>query len=267
VSRFAKARPRHCAELSQGRDFYWTHLAYPVRAKRIRTPRGRPPDIWQAPRRPTRPRQGDLSPASIYAAELYGCTFPSTSIDYAIMERASDIAMVPARLSWTILALASLLRCVPQQPGQCHLVYCRRHRFRKLLAPSDGACCRARLRMSASVATVRRHFVPLRQPQRTSKTIVEQRKRAGGLENQFTPAADRVHRSGALRRARASLVFPETLPSLVDHCVDERHGRLPRARGFDAGAAVKPNAGARMRAGLSFASPRRAGLNGPADRP
>ncbi len=103
VSRFVEKPDLATAQsyLEAG-NFYWNTGIFLFRAGAMRDAFAAfEPEIWQATETAYKAATSDLSglymPLELYAA------IPSTSIDYAIMERATGIAMVPAGFRWNDL--------------------------------------------------------------------------------------------------------------------------------------------------------------------
>ncbi|ESX08008.1 mannose-1-phosphate guanylyltransferase [Mesorhizobium sp. LSJC265A00] len=270
VSRFVEKPDLATAQsyLSAG-TFYWNTGIFLFRAGAMRDAFATfQPDIWQATETAYKAATGDLSglymPLDLYAA------IPSNSIDYAIMERAKDIAMVPAGFRWNDLgSWQSLLDVGPADAkgnvvvGDVVAIDCENSYIR-----SDGRLLSAiGMKDVAIVSTADATFVaPVSHSQHVKK-IVEQLEKSGRLETRFTPAHDRVIESGAWRRRVHHWLFEETLPLWSTSGVDERHGGFHEALGFDGEALLKPK---RMRTTArqvyAFAVAKARGWDGPADR-
>ncbi|MBZ9865490.1 AGE family epimerase/isomerase [Mesorhizobium sp. CA15] len=250
-------------------SFYWNTGIFLFRAGAMRDAfAAHEPKIWQATEAAYEAATSDLSglymPLDLYSA------IPSTSIDYAIMEQAKDIAMVPAGFRWNDLgSWQSLLDVGPSDKGgnvivgdvvaiDCENSYIR----------SEGRLLSAiGMKDVAIVSTADATFVaPVSHSQHVKK-IVEQLEKSGRLETRFTPAHDRVIESGAWRRRVRHWLFEETLPLWSTLGVDERHGGFHEALGFDAAPLMKPK---RMRTQArqvyAFAVAKERGWDGPADR-
>ncbi|TIS61510.1 MAG: mannose-1-phosphate guanylyltransferase, partial [Mesorhizobium sp.] len=226
------------------------------------------PDIWRATEAAYHAATSDLS--GLYMPlELYSA-IPSTSIDYAIVERADDIAMVPAGFRWNDLgSWQSLLDVGPSDRdgnvilGDVVAIDCENSYIR-----GDGRLLSAiGMKDVAIVSTADATFVaPVSHSQHVKK-IVEQLEKSGRLETRFTPAHDRVIESGAWRRRVRHWLFEETLPLWSTVGVDHRHGGFHEALGFDAAPLMKPK---RMRTQArqvyAFAVAKERGWDGPADR-
>ncbi|MER9920303.1 MULTISPECIES: mannose-1-phosphate guanylyltransferase/mannose-6-phosphate isomerase [unclassified Mesorhizobium] len=249
--------------------FYWNTGIFLFRAGAMRDAFAAfQPDIWQATEAAYKAATSDLSglymPLDLYAA------IPSNSIDYAIMERAKDIVMVPAGFRWNDLgSWQSLLDVGPADAngnvvvGDVVAIDCENSYIR-----SDGRLLSAiGMKDVAIVSTADATFVaPVSHSQHVKK-IVEQLEKSGRLETRFTPAHDRVIESGAWRRRVHHWLFEETLPLWSTSGVDERHGGFHEALGFDGNPLLKPK---RMRTTArqvyAFAVARARGWDGPADR-
>ncbi|RUW99187.1 mannose-1-phosphate guanylyltransferase, partial [Mesorhizobium sp. M2A.F.Ca.ET.037.01.1.1] len=270
VSRFVEKPDLATAQayLDAG-NFYWNTGIFLFRAGAMRDALAAyEPKIWQATEAAYKAATSDLS--GLYMAlELYSA-IPSTSIDYAIMERAKDIAMVPAGFRWNDLgSWQSLLDVGPSDKhgnviiGDVVAIDCENSYIR-----GDGRLLSAiGMKDVAIVSTADATFVaPVSHSQHVKK-IVEQLEKSGRLETRFTPAHDRVIESGAWRRRVRHWLFEETLPLWSTVGVDERHGGFHEALGFDAAPLMKPK---RMRTQArqvyAFAVAKERGWDGPAER-
>lgn len=270
VSRFVEKPDLATAQsyLKAG-TFYWNTGIFLFRAGAMRDAFAAfQPDIWQATEAAYKAATSDLSglymPLELYAA------IPSNSIDYAIMERAKDIAMVPAGFRWNDLgSWQSLLDVGPADAkgnvvvGDVVAIDCENSYIR-----SDGRLLSAiGMKDVAIVSTADATFVaPVSHSQHVKK-IVEQLEKSGRLETRFTPAHDRVIESGAWRRRVHHWLFEETLPLWSTAGVDERHGGFHEALGFDAQPLMKPKRMRTMaRQVYAFAVAKARGWDGPADR-
>lgn len=270
VSRFVEKPDLATAQsyLEAG-TFYWNTGIFLFRASTMRDAfRVLQPDIWQATEAAYKAATSDLSglymPLELYAA------IPSNSIDYAIMERAKDIAMVPAGFRWNDLgSWQSLLDVGPADDrgnviiGDVVAIDCENSYIR-----SDGRLLSAiGMKDIAIVSTSDATFVAPVSHSQNVKKIVEQLEKSGRLETRFTPAHDRVIESGAWRRRVHHWLFQETLPLWSTSGVDERHGGFHEALGLDASPLMKPKRMRTMaRQVYAFAVARARGWDGPADR-
>ncbi|MER9577477.1 AGE family epimerase/isomerase [Mesorhizobium sp. M0400] len=270
VSRFVEKPDLATAQsyLEAG-NFYWNTGIFLFRASAMRDAfMAFQPDIWSATEAAYQAATSD--PSGLYMPlELYAA-IPSTSIDYAIMERASGIAMVPAGFRWNDLgSWQSLLDVGPSDKqgnvivGDVVAIDCENSYIR-----SDGRLLSAiGLKDVAIVSTADATFVAPVSHSQNVKKIVEQLEKSGRLETRFTPADDRVIESGAWQRRVHHWLFEETVPLWSTIGVDERHGGFHEALGFDATPLMKPK---RMRTQArqiyAFAVAKARGWNGPADR-
>ncbi|UDL91591.1 AGE family epimerase/isomerase [Mesorhizobium sp. PAMC28654] len=270
VSRFVEKPDLATAQsyLAAG-NFFWNTGIFLFRASAMRDAfLAFQPEIWNATEAAYQAATTDLSglymPLELYAA------IPSTSIDYAIMEHAKHIAMVPAGFRWNDLgSWQSLLDVGPSDSqgnvivGDVVAIDCENSYIR-----SDGRLLSAiGLKGVAIVSTVDATFVaPVSHSQHVKK-IVEQLEKSGRLETRFTPAHDRVIESGAWRRRVHHWLFQETLPLWSTVGVDERHGGFHEALGFDGIPLMKPKRMRTMaRQVYAFAVAKARGWDGPADR-
>lgn len=270
VSRFVEKPDLATAQsyLAAG-NFFWNTGIFLFRASAMREAfLAFQPEIWNATEAAYQAATTDLSglymPLELYAA------IPSTSIDYAIMEHAKHIAMVPAGFRWNDLgSWQSLLDVGPSDRqgnvivGDVVAIDCENSYIR-----SDGRLLSAiGLKDVAIVSTVDATFVaPVSHSQHVKK-IVEQLEKSGRLETRFTPAHDRVIESGAWRRRVHHWLFQETLPLWSTVGVDERHGGFHEALGFDGIPLMKPKRMRTMaRQVYAFAVAKARGWDGPADR-
>jgi len=270
VSRFVEKPDLATAQAYLGAgSFYWNTGIFLFRAGAMRDAfADHEPRIWQATEAAYKAATSDLS--GLYMPlELYSA-IPSTSIDYAIMERAKDIAMVPAGFRWNDLgSWQSLLDVGPSDKdgnvivGDVVAIDCENSYIR-----SEGRLLSAiGMKDVAIVSTADATFVaPVSHSQHVKK-IVEQLEKSGRLETRFTPAHDRVIESGAWRRRVRHWLFDETLPLWSTVGVDERHGGFHEALSLDASPLTKPK---RMRTQArqvyAFAVAKERGWDGPADR-
>ncbi|MBZ9819680.1 AGE family epimerase/isomerase [Mesorhizobium sp. CA4] len=270
VSRFVEKPDLATAQayLDAG-SFYWNTGIFLFRAAVMRDAfAAYVPKIWQGTEAAYKAATSDLSglymPLDLYSA------IPSTSIDYAIMERAKGIAMVPAGFRWNDLGSWQSLLDVGPSDGQGNVIAgdvvaidCENSYIR-----SEGRLLSAiGMKDVAIVSTADATFVAPVSYSQDVKKIVEQLEKSGRLETRFTPAHDRVIESGAWRRRVRHWLFEETLPLWSTVGVDERHGGFHEALSFDASPLMKPK---RMRTQArqvyAFAVAKERGWDGPADR-
>lgn len=269
VSRFVEKPDLKTAEsyLDAG-NFYWNTGIFLFRASTMKAAfEALSPDIWAGVSHALAASTSDVSgmylPADLYA------DVPSISIDYAIMERASGIAMVKAGFRWNDLgSWQSLLDVSPTDAagnvivGDVVAIDCEGSYLR-----SDGRLLSAiGLRNVAIVSTSDATFVAPVSHSQNVKKIVEQLEKSGRLETRFTPAPDRVITSGAWRRRVGHWLFEETLPLWSTAGVDRVHGGFHEALSFDGSPLGKPKRMRTMaRQVFAFAVAKSRGWDGPAD--
>lgn len=270
VSRFVeKPDLAKAEEYLRAGNFYWNTGIFLFRASAMRDAFLKfQPEIWNATEAAFSQASADVS--GLYmSAELYGA-IPSISVDYAIMEQAKDIAMVPATFRWNDLGSWQSLLDVGPLDGNGNVILgdvvaidCQNSYIR-----SEGRLLSAvGMRDVAIVATADATFVaPVSHSQNVRK-IVEQLEKGGRLETRFTPAHDRVMESGAWRRRVRHWLFEETLPLWSTAGVDEHHGGFHEALGFDARPLMKPKRMRTMaRQVYAFAVAKARGWDGPSDK-
>jgi len=270
VSRFVEKPDLETARtyLEAG-NFFWNTGIFLFRASAMREAFTKfQPQIWEAAEQAFQAVTGDVS--GLYLPlDLYE-SIPSISIDYAIMEHATDIAMVPASFRWNDLgSWQSLLDVSPSDMdgnvivGDVVAIDCENSYIR-----SEGRLLSAiGLKDVAIVATADATFVAPVSHSQNVKKIVEQLEKSGRLETKFTPSADRVVVSGAWRRRVHHWLFQETLPLWSTAGVDEQYGGFHEALGFDARPLMKPKRMRTMaRQVYAFAVAKARGWDGPADR-
>lgn len=269
VSRFVEKPDLETAKayLKAG-NFFWNTGIFLFRASTMRDEFAKhQPQIWQAAERAFKAANSNLS--GLYMPlELYEA-IPSISIDYAIMEHAANIAMVPATFRWNDLgSWQSLLDVSPTDSdgnvivGDVVAMDCENSYIR-----SEGRLLSAiGLKDIAIVATMDATFVAPVSHSQDVKRIVEQLEKSGRLETKFTPSHDRVLLSGAWRKRVKHWLFEETLPLWSTAGVDERYGGFHEALGFDGKPLVKPKRMRTMaRQVYAFAVAKARGWDGPAD--
>lgn len=269
VSRFVEKPDLKTAKayLKAG-NFFWNTGIFLFRASTMRDEFAKhQPQIWQAAERAFKAANSNLS--GLYMPlELYEA-IPSISIDYAIMEHAANIAMVPATFRWNDLGSWQSLLDVSPTDGDGNVIVgdvvamdCENSYIR-----SEGRLLSAiGLKDIAIVATMDATFVAPVSHSQDVKRIVEQLEKSGRLETKFTPSHDRVLLSGAWRKRVKHWLFEETLPLWSTAGVDERYGGFHEALGFDGKPLVKPKRMRTMaRQVYAFAVAKARGWDGPAD--
>ncbi|MEO9339904.1 mannose-1-phosphate guanylyltransferase/mannose-6-phosphate isomerase [Mesorhizobium sp. SB112] len=269
VSRFVEKPNLETAEsyLKAG-NFFWNTGIFLFKASAMRAAFQKfQPEIWKTAEAAFAAASSDIS--GLYMPlELY-MEIPSNSIDYAVMEHAADIAMVPASFRWNDLgSWQSLLDVSPSDDagnvimGDVVAIDCENSYIR-----SEGRLLSAiGLKDVAIVSTPDATFVAPVSHSQNVKKIVEQLERSGRLETKFTPSHDRVLTSGAWRNRVHHWLFDETLPLWSTAGVDEKLGGFHEALGFNGLSLSKPK---RMRTQArqiyAFAVAKARGWNGPAD--
>lgn len=195
------------------------------------------PAIWQKTIAALDQARTDLS-GTWLPFDLYK-KVPANSVDYAIMEHAPHIAVVPARFHWNDLGswqslldaqagIASRDAAGNVIVGDVVAINCERSYLRS----ESGLLSAVGLKNMAVVATVDATFVaPVSQSQNV-RDVVAALEKTGRLEAKFTPAPDRVPVAGAYAERVQHWLFEETLPLWSTRGVDDRGG-FHEALGFD----------------------------------
>lgn len=270
VTRFVEKPDLRTAEgyLAAG-NFFWNAGIFLFKASAMRDAfLKHQPEIWERAEAAFKAATSDLS--GVYMPlELYQ-GIPSISIDYAIMERVSGIAMVPASFRWNDLgSWQSLLDVSPSDKdgnvivGDVVAIDCENSYLR-----GDGRLLSAiGLKDVAIVSTSDATFVAPVSHSQNVKKIVEQLEKSGRLETKFTPAHGRVLANGSWRRRVQHWLMEETLPLWSTSGVDEQFGGFHEALGFDARPLAKPKRMRTMaRQVYAFAVAKQRGWDGNADR-
>lgn len=270
VSRFVEKPDLATAETyMRAGTFYWNTGIFLFRASAMRDAfKAYQPAIWAAAEAAFEAASTDLSglymPLDLYSA------IPSISIDYAIMEHAERIAMVPAGFRWNDLGSWQSLLDIGAADASGNVILgdvvaidCENSYLR-----GEGRLLSAiGLKDVAIVSTSDATFVAPVSHSQNVKKIVEQLERSGRLETRFTPAQDRVVESGAWRQRVGHWLFDETLPLWSTRGVDEHHGGFYEALSFDGSPLMKPKRMRTMaRQVYAFAVAKARGWEGPADR-
>lgn len=269
VSRFVEKPNAETARnyVSSGR-FYWNAGIFLFRADTMRRAFLEfQPDIWETAERAHKTARTDLSgiclPQGFYSA------VPSTSIDYAVMEHARDIAMVTASFRWNDLgSWQSLLEASPTDRNgnvvmgdivamDCDSSYLRSQGRLLTVIGMTGV---------AVVATPDAVFVAPVSHSQNVKKVVEQLEKSGRLETKYTPSGDRVIINGSWRKRVEHWLFNETLPLWSTVGVDDVNGGFHEALGFDTRPLGRPKRMRTMaRQIYAFAVAKERGWAGPAD--
>jgi mannose-1-phosphate guanylyltransferase/mannose-6-phosphate isomerase len=270
VTRFVEKPDLATAEayLAAG-NFFWNAGIFLFKASAMRDAfLKHQPEIWQKAEAAFQAQTSDLS--GVYMPlDLYQ-DIPSNSIDYAIMERTSGIAMVPASFRWNDLgSWQSLLDVSPSDKngnvivGDVVAIDCENSYLR-----GEGRLLSAiGLKDVAIVSTSDATFVAPVSHSQNVKKIVEQLEKSGRLETKFTPAHGRVLANGAWRRRVQHWLMEETLPLWSTSGVDEQFGGFHEALGFDARPLAKPKRMRTMaRQVYAFSVAKQRGWDGRADQ-
>lgn len=270
VSRFVEKPDLQTAQqyLAAG-NFYWNAGIFLFRADTMQKALLEfEPSIWHAAERAFNAARAE--PAGLFLPHGFYTAIAATSIDYAVMEHARDIAMVKATFRWSDLgSWQSLLEAQPADAAgnvitgdvvamDCESSYLRSQgRLLTVVGMKDVAV----------VATPDAIFVaPVSHSQKV-KNVVEQLERSGRLETKFTAADDKVIVSGSWRKRVESWLFSETLPLWSTAGIDEVHGGFHEALDFTAKPLGKPKRMRTMaRQIYAFAVAKERGWTGPADR-
>lgn len=249
-------------------NFYWNAGIFLFRASAMRDAfLAFEPAVWAAAEAAFAAAANDLS-GTYMPLDLYEA-IPANSIDYAVMERAEGIAMVPAMFRWSDLgSWQSLLDVSPSDEkgnvivGDVVAIDCENSYIR-----SEGRLLSAiGLKDMAIVSTADATFVAPVERSQNVKKIVEQLEKSGRLETKFTPADGKVVVPGAWRKRVHHWLFDETLPLWSTAGVDRQNGGFFEALDFAGRPIHKPK---RMRTIgrqiYAFAVAKERGWNGPAD--
>jgi len=236
VKRFVEKPDLETAKhyLESGR-FLWNSGIFLFSAKTMKAAFERfAPEIWQRTQAAFEAARQDVS-ALWLPFELYG-QIPVDSLDYAIMERADNVALVPAKFRWNdVGSWQALLNLHQNQAGdnkqgekgagnviigdvvaiECEGSYLR---------SQSGLLSAVGLKNMAVVKTADATFVaPVAMSQNVRQVVAELEK-SGRLETKFTPSPDRPL-SRASHGARVQhWLRQEALPLWMKQGVDERGG-------------------------------------------
>ncbi|QDZ01061.1 mannose-1-phosphate guanylyltransferase [Nitratireductor mangrovi] len=249
-------------------NFFWNTGIFLFRAGAMRDAfLALQPEIWQGAERALEEATSDLS--GIYLPLAVYEQVPSISVDYAIMEKASGIAMVPAGFRWNDLGSWQSLLDIGETDGNGNVVIGDVLAFDTIHSylRSEGRLLSViGMKDVAIVATQDATFVaPIAESQNVKK-VVERLEQSGRLETRFTPAHDRVLVAGAHRRRVSHWLFEETLPLWSTAGIDRRHGGFHEALDFAGKPLARPKRMRTMaRQVYAFAVARARGWQGPAD--
>lgn len=225
------------------------------------------PEIWAQAKAAFRLSKEDETGRHLPEAEY--AAVPSISLDYAILERVSDIALVPARFHWSdVGSWQSLLQAAHRDASgnvvsgdvvalDCHNSYLR----------SDGRLLSViGLKDVAVVETPDATFIaPIDRSQQV-RAIVEQLEVRGRTETRFTAGLERVMERGAFRSRVKHWLLQEAMPFWSTKGVDDVHGGFHETldfAGMPLGLPKRIRTMARQVYAFAVASQR--GWTGPAD--
>lgn len=269
VVRFVEKPDEKTAEhyLAAG-NFLWNAGIFLFRASAMRDAYLKhAPDIW-------RDVEGALDEA---ATDTAGTWLPyeryanirSTSVDYAIMENASSIAVVPASFVWSDLGSWQSLLQIGAGDEQANVVIgdvvaidCERSYLRS----EHPLVAAVGLKDMAVVATADTVFVaPVAESQHVRK-IVDALEKNGRLEVRLTPVPGGLPEKDAYRRRVRHWLFEEAMPLWSTTGVDREAGGFFEALSLDGRPLSKPKRVRTMaRQVYSFAKAAELGWEGPAD--
>lgn len=226
------------------------------------------PEIWDGAKMALKSASTDSS-ATYLPQEVYS-TIPSISIDYAIMEKINDIALVPATFQWSDLGSWQSLLDVgsTDESGNvvigdvvaidCHNSYlCSRGRLLSAVGLNNVAV----------VSTADATFVAPVAESQNVRRVVERLEQWGRLETRITPAHNHVLLPGSWRGRVAHWLFDETLPLWSSVGVDHQYGGFHEALTLNGKPLVKPKRMRTMaRQVYAFSVAKLRGWDGPADR-
>ncbi len=223
-------------------NFYWNAGIFLFRASVMRDAFAAfAPDIWGDVARALSAAHSDELGTHL-PQRLYE-TIQSVSVDYAIIEKLTNIAVVPAAFRWSDLgSWQSLLEASPTDDkgnvivGDVVAIDCERSYLR-----SEGRLLSAiGLKDTAVIATADAAFVaPVSQSQNVKK-IVERLEKAGRLETKRTPVHDLMPETGAHAKRVRHWLFEETLPLWSTAGVDLVHGGFHEALSFQGEPVARP---------------------------
>lgn len=191
----------------------------------------------QAWKEATRSVAGVFLPLDSYSAVA------SISIDYAIMERAAGISMVPTAFRWNDLGSWQSLLDASASDDNGNVVVgdvVAIDTERSYLRSQGRLLSVFGMKDVAIVATLDAVFVaPVGESQNVKK-IVERLEKTGRLETRFTPAPGHVLAPGAMRRRVEHWLFDEALPLWSKAGVDREGGGFFEALTFTSAPVLRP---------------------------
>ena len=215
-------------------NFYWNAGIFLFRASVMQAAfEMHAPEIWNGVSKALKSSETDETgthiPLSAYE------NIQSVSVDYAIVEKLQNIAVVPATFRWNDLgSWQSLLEVSPTDDkgnviiGDVVAIDCEGTYLR-----SEGRLLSAiGLKDTAVVSTPDATFVaPVSQSQNV-KRIVERLEKTGRLETKRTPVHDMMPEPGAYGKRVRHWLFQETLPLWSTAGVDKVNGGFHEAMTF-----------------------------------
>jgi mannose-1-phosphate guanylyltransferase/mannose-6-phosphate isomerase len=223
-------------------NFYWNAGIFLFRASVMRKAFAAfAPDIWEGVARALSSAETDE--LGTHLPERLYRDIRSVSVDYAIIEKLSNIAVVPAAFRWNDLgSWQSLLEVSPTDDkgnviiGDVVAIDCERSYLR-----SEGRLLSAiGLKDTAVIATADAAFVaPVSQSQNVKK-IVERLEKTGRLETKRTPVHDLMPEPGAHAKRVRHWLFEETMPLWSTAGVDLVHGGFHEALTFQGRPVDRP---------------------------
>jgi mannose-1-phosphate guanylyltransferase/mannose-6-phosphate isomerase len=235
VSRFIEKPERVlAAEFVKSDQFFWNTGIFLFRASVMQQAFANlAPDVWQAAdsayRATTVNETGCFLDAASYAAVR------SVSLDYAIMEKASNLMLTPATFTWSDVGSWKALLQVSSTDSRGNAISgdvvaldCRNSYIR-----ADGQLVSViGLDEIAVVATPDATFVAPVSRSEQVRALVAQLEEAGRLETRYTPAPDKPLVAGAWRERVNHWLFEQALPFWSTNGVDHIHGGFFEALDF-----------------------------------
>jgi mannose-1-phosphate guanylyltransferase/mannose-6-phosphate isomerase len=268
VSRFVEKPDLQKAEayVAAG-NFYWNAGIFLFRASTMRAAfHAHAPGIWRDVDAALQAAEG-LDGETLLPLGLYE-KIESVSVDYAVIEKSKNIAVVPASFRWNdVGSWQSLLQVSPTDDkgnviiGDVVAIDCEHTYLR-----SEGRLLSViGLKDTAVVATSDATFVaPVSQSQNVKK-IVERLEKSGRLETKRTPAHDMMPEPGAYAKRVRHWLFEETLPLWSSSGVDRMQGGFFEALSFQGKPVIRQKRMRTMaRQVYAFAIAGQMGWNGPA---
>ncbi len=192
------------------------------------------PDIWNDVTQAMANAEADET--GFYLPEDKYGSIRAEAVDTAIMEKLSDIVVVPAQFRWSDLgSWQSLLDVSPTDDngnviiGDVLAIDCKNSYLR-----SEGRLLSViGLDGMAVVATHDATFVAPVSKSQNVKQIVERLEKTGRLETRITPVHDRMPETGSHAKRIRHWLFEETLPLWSNAGLDRVHGGFHEALTFN----------------------------------